>query len=150
MINICFLTCSLTDCLKLWMLKKSARYLLLEIPFEGTTSLYYHVTLSHPLPITVSGPHSLSAESSESFSSGLHPEPQDSDEALALRLQQELDRESADTQTVDLDDGGLFFCQICQKDLSHMTPAGRTQHSNRFGHIYCRCLPNFLTQRGWQ
>ncbi|XP_068582851.1 structure-specific endonuclease subunit SLX4 [Cebidichthys violaceus] len=66
-----------------------------------------------------------------SFSPGLHPEPQDSDEALALRLQQELDREAAEAQTVDLEDRGLFFCQICHRDLSHMTPEGRTQHLNR-------------------
>ncbi|XP_022045141.2 structure-specific endonuclease subunit SLX4 isoform X1 [Acanthochromis polyacanthus] len=67
----------------------------------------------------------------ESFSSVFHPEPPDSDEALALRLQQQLDREAAEAQTVDLEDGGLFFCQICHKDLSHMTPEGRTQHLNR-------------------
>ncbi|KAA8595079.1 hypothetical protein FQN60_012214 [Etheostoma spectabile] len=60
-----------------------------------------------------------------------HPESLDSDEALALRLQQELDREAAEAQTVDLEDGGLFFCQICHRDLSHMTPEGRTQHLNR-------------------
>uniref|UniRef100_UPI0037E7A984 structure-specific endonuclease subunit SLX4 n=1 Tax=Semicossyphus pulcher TaxID=241346 RepID=UPI0037E7A984 len=67
----------------------------------------------------------------ESLSSGLQPELDNSDEALALRLQQELDREAAETQTVDLEDGGLFFCQICHRDLSHMTPDGRTQHLNR-------------------
>ncbi|PWA14888.1 hypothetical protein CCH79_00014255 [Gambusia affinis] len=55
----------------------------------------------------------------------------DSDEALALRLQQELDREAAEAQMVDLEDGGLFFCQICHRDLSHMTPDGRTHHLNR-------------------
>ncbi|KAM9792817.1 structure-specific endonuclease subunit SLX4 [Neosynchiropus ocellatus] len=55
----------------------------------------------------------------------------DSDEALALHLQQELDREAAAVQTVNLEDGGLFFCQICQRDLSHMTPEGRLQHTNR-------------------
>ncbi|KAM9363639.1 structure-specific endonuclease subunit SLX4 [Symphorus nematophorus] len=67
----------------------------------------------------------------ETFSPGLHPEPMDSDEALALQLQQQLDREAAEAQTVDLEDGGLFFCQICHRDLSHMTPEGRTQHLNR-------------------
>ncbi|CAB1443228.1 unnamed protein product [Pleuronectes platessa] len=60
--------------------------------------------------------------------SGLHP---DSDEALALRLQQELDKEAAETEAVNLEDGGLFFCQICHRDLSHMNPDGRTQHTNR-------------------
>ncbi|XP_054897282.1 structure-specific endonuclease subunit SLX4 isoform X2 [Poeciliopsis prolifica] len=55
----------------------------------------------------------------------------ESDEALALRLQRELDREAAEAQMVDLEDGGLFFCQICHRDLSHMTPEGRTQHLNR-------------------
>ncbi|XP_016521835.1 structure-specific endonuclease subunit SLX4 isoform X1 [Poecilia formosa] len=58
-------------------------------------------------------------------------EPPESDEALALRLQRELDREAAKAQIVDLEDGGLFFCQICHRDLSHMTPEGRTQHLNR-------------------
>ena len=56
---------------------------------------------------------------------------QDSDEALALRLQQELDREAADAQAVELEDRGLFFCQLCNRDLSHMTAEGRTQHLNR-------------------
>ncbi|KAL3067180.1 hypothetical protein OYC64_017006 [Pagothenia borchgrevinki] len=67
----------------------------------------------------------------ESSSSPLPPDPQDGDEALALRLQQELDREAAGVQSVDLEEGGLFFCQICHRDLSHMTPEGRTQHLNR-------------------
>ncbi|XP_071360454.1 structure-specific endonuclease subunit SLX4 [Trachinotus anak] len=64
----------------------------------------------------------------EPCSSGVHL---DSDEALALRLQQELDREAAEAESVDLEDGGLFFCQICHRDLSHMSPDGRTQHLNR-------------------
>ncbi|CAG5928896.1 unnamed protein product [Menidia menidia] len=64
-------------------------------------------------------------------SSGPRPEPLDSDEALALRLQQELDREAAEARPVDLEDGGLFFCQICQRDVSNLTPEGRTQHLNR-------------------
>lgn len=55
-------------------------------------------------------------------------EPVDSDEALAKRLQQELDKE---TRPVDLEDEGLFFCQLCNKNLSHMTPEGRRQHINR-------------------
>ncbi|XP_017162219.1 structure-specific endonuclease subunit SLX4 isoform X2 [Poecilia reticulata] len=58
-------------------------------------------------------------------------EPPESDEALALRLQRELDREAAEAQIMHLEDGGLFFCQICHRDLSHMTPDGRTQHLNR-------------------
>ncbi|XP_040001274.1 structure-specific endonuclease subunit SLX4 isoform X2 [Xiphias gladius] len=76
------------------------------------------------------GPHrqSLRQDPPEPCSSGLHI---DSDEALALRLQQELDREAVEAETVDLEDGGLFFCQICHRDLSHMTPNGRTQHLNR-------------------
>ncbi|XP_034544890.1 structure-specific endonuclease subunit SLX4 isoform X2 [Notolabrus celidotus] len=76
-------------------------------------------------------PPAPSQDAPEPFSSDLHPVPQDSDEALALRLQQELDQEAAEAQPVDLEEGGLFFCQICHKDLSHMTPEGRTQHLNR-------------------
>ncbi|KAK6300718.1 hypothetical protein J4Q44_G00288160 [Coregonus suidteri] len=64
----------------------------------------------------------------------LDPQMDDSDEALALRLQEELDREAqavAHGRAVDLEQGGLFFCQLCQKDLSAMSPTGRTQHINR-------------------
>ncbi|XP_031689056.1 structure-specific endonuclease subunit SLX4 isoform X1 [Oncorhynchus kisutch] len=64
----------------------------------------------------------------------LDPQVDDSDEALALRLQEELDREAqavAQGSVVDLEQGGLFFCQLCQKDLSAMSPTGRTQHINR-------------------
>ncbi|XP_034043324.1 structure-specific endonuclease subunit SLX4 isoform X2 [Thalassophryne amazonica] len=68
---------------------------------------------------------------SEACLSGLHLGPPDSDEALALRLQQELNREAAEIQAVNLEDGCLFFCHICQRDLSHMTPEGRAQHLNR-------------------
>ncbi|XP_011610823.2 structure-specific endonuclease subunit SLX4 [Takifugu rubripes] len=69
--------------------------------------------------------------SPEPFSSNGHLEPEDSDEALALQLQEELDREAVRAQAGDLMDGGLFFCHICNKELTHMTPAGRTQHVNR-------------------
>ncbi|XP_023700171.1 structure-specific endonuclease subunit SLX4 [Paramormyrops kingsleyae] len=52
------------------------------------------------------------------------------DEALAIRLQQELDTE-VKGNAVDLEMGGLFFCQICQRDLSNMSPMCRAQHINR-------------------
>ncbi|XP_016410447.1 structure-specific endonuclease subunit SLX4-like isoform X2 [Sinocyclocheilus rhinocerous] len=51
------------------------------------------------------------------------------DEALALQLQQELDCEAR--AAGDVEDEGLFFCQLCQKDLSAMSPPLRTQHINR-------------------
>ncbi|XP_073700428.1 structure-specific endonuclease subunit SLX4 [Garra rufa] len=51
------------------------------------------------------------------------------DEALALRLQQELNRETH--ASGDIEDEGLFFCQLCQKNLSAMSPPLRTQHINR-------------------
>eukprot|EP00075_Anas_platyrhynchos_P035453 XP_027324706.1 structure-specific endonuclease subunit SLX4 isoform X2 [Anas platyrhynchos] len=46
------------------------------------------------------------------------------DGALALALQQE-------TKEEVLEDAGLFFCQICQKDLSAMNSTRREQHVNR-------------------
>ncbi|KAM6941148.1 structure-specific endonuclease subunit SLX4-like [Lycodopsis pacificus] len=90
-----------------------------------------HKDKSQPTNPTPAPPLTQRRDTPHSFSAGLRPEPQDSDEALALRLQQELDREAAETQVVDLEDRGLFFCQICHRDLSHMTPEGRTQHLNR-------------------
>ncbi|XP_017575200.2 structure-specific endonuclease subunit SLX4 [Pygocentrus nattereri] len=60
-----------------------------------------------------------------------HLEEPESDEALALRLQQQLDREAETQAVVDLEDGGLFFCQLCHKNLSAMSPQLRTQHINR-------------------
>ncbi|XP_075946526.1 structure-specific endonuclease subunit SLX4 [Anarhichas minor] len=92
-----------------------------------------HKDKSQPANPTPAPPPPLTQrrDAPHSFSPGLRPEPQDSDEALALQMQQELDREAAETQVVDLEDRGLFFCQICHRDLSHMTPEGRTQHLNR-------------------
>lgn len=72
-----------------------------------------------------------------SLNPDLHADPQDSDEALALRMQQDLDREAAQAQMVDLEDGGLFFCHMCGRDLTHMTPSGRSLHVNRCGHKLC-------------
>ncbi|XP_030638722.1 structure-specific endonuclease subunit SLX4 [Chanos chanos] len=54
------------------------------------------------------------------------------DEALALKLQQELDREAEALAQRQADvDVGDFSCQLCQKDLSALTPQLRTEHINR-------------------
>ncbi|XP_074925482.1 structure-specific endonuclease subunit SLX4 isoform X2 [Chelonoidis abingdonii] len=49
------------------------------------------------------------------------------DVALAVALQQELIEEVPGS----LEEAGLFFCQICQKDLSAMNATRREQHVNR-------------------
>ncbi|TSK67253.1 Structure-specific endonuclease subunit SLX4 [Bagarius yarrelli] len=58
-------------------------------------------------------------------------EKQDGDRLLAQRLQQQLDGEAESQAVVDVEDGGLFFCQLCYKDLSAMNHQLRTQHINR-------------------
>lgn len=58
-----------------------------------------------------------------------HTEDVSGDEALALQLQQEMDHEARASGNVE--EAGLFFCQLCQKDLSSMSPPLRTQHINR-------------------
>ncbi|KAL7834018.1 hypothetical protein AOLI_G00289780 [Acnodon oligacanthus] len=87
-----------------------------------------------------SPPRLLHVEGEETQGSRCDPAPRpsrdpkeepESDEALALRLQQQLDREAETRGVVDLEDGGLFFCQLCHKDLSAMSPKLRTQHINR-------------------
>ncbi|XP_031720523.1 structure-specific endonuclease subunit SLX4 [Anarrhichthys ocellatus] len=98
---------------------------------RATPQKMVHKDKSQPANPTPAPPLTQRRDAPHSFSPGLRPEPQDSDEALALQMQQELDREAAETQVVDLEDRGLFFCQICHRDLSHMTPEGRTQHLNR-------------------
>ncbi|XP_069341802.1 structure-specific endonuclease subunit SLX4 [Eulemur rufifrons] len=55
----------------------------------------------------------------------------ESDAAMALALQQEFARGGASTHDDSLEDKGLFFCQLCQKDLSAMSVARREQHVNR-------------------
>ncbi|XP_060028456.1 structure-specific endonuclease subunit SLX4 [Erinaceus europaeus] len=55
----------------------------------------------------------------------------ESDAALAWALQQELGQEPAPTPLDGLEEKGLFFCQICQKNLSAMNPTRREQHVNR-------------------
>ncbi|KAL6461954.1 hypothetical protein MHYP_G00300990 [Metynnis hypsauchen] len=87
-----------------------------------------------------SPPRLLHVEEEEAQGSRSDPAPRpsrdpleepESDEALAVRLQQQLDREAETQAVVDLEDRGLFFCQLCHKDLSAMSPQLRTQHINR-------------------
>ncbi|XP_077575767.1 structure-specific endonuclease subunit SLX4 isoform X2 [Stigmatopora nigra] len=60
-----------------------------------------------------------------------HMCPRDSDEALAMSLQQQLDREASEIHKMDLATEGLFLCHICHRNISHMTSEGRTRHINR-------------------
>uniref|UniRef100_G1PXJ5 Structure-specific endonuclease subunit SLX4 n=1 Tax=Myotis lucifugus TaxID=59463 RepID=G1PXJ5_MYOLU len=55
----------------------------------------------------------------------------ESDTAVALALQQELGQEGATAPGDSLEEKGLFFCQICQKNLSAMNVTRREQHVNR-------------------
>uniref|UniRef100_A0A8D0HHC0 UBZ4-type domain-containing protein n=1 Tax=Sphenodon punctatus TaxID=8508 RepID=A0A8D0HHC0_SPHPU len=50
------------------------------------------------------------------------------DGALSLALQQEFKEQEVPRS---LEEAGLFFCQICQKDLSAMNSVRREQHANR-------------------
>ncbi|XP_062956146.1 structure-specific endonuclease subunit SLX4 isoform X2 [Cynocephalus volans] len=55
----------------------------------------------------------------------------ESDAAVALALQQEFGREGTSAHGDSLEEKGLFFCQICQKNLSAMNVTRREQHMNR-------------------
>ncbi|XP_049984830.1 structure-specific endonuclease subunit SLX4 isoform X2 [Alexandromys fortis] len=55
----------------------------------------------------------------------------DSDAAMALALQQEFRKEEASSRHDSLEEKGLFFCQMCQKNLSAMNVTRREQHVNR-------------------
>ncbi|CAI9172694.1 unnamed protein product [Rangifer tarandus platyrhynchus] len=55
----------------------------------------------------------------------------ESDTAVALALQQELGQEQVSAPDDSLEEKGLFFCQICQKNLSAMNVTRRQQHMNR-------------------
>ncbi|KAM5198617.1 structure-specific endonuclease subunit SLX4 isoform 3-T8 [Hipposideros larvatus] len=55
----------------------------------------------------------------------------ESDAAVALALQQEFGQEQASGLDESLEEKGLFFCQICQKNLSAMNVIRREQHVNR-------------------
>ncbi|XP_027973336.1 structure-specific endonuclease subunit SLX4 isoform X1 [Eumetopias jubatus] len=55
----------------------------------------------------------------------------ESDAAVALALQQEFGQQRAPTHEANLEETGLFFCQICHKNLSAMNVTRREQHVNR-------------------
>ncbi|XP_069502957.1 structure-specific endonuclease subunit SLX4 isoform X2 [Ambystoma mexicanum] len=52
----------------------------------------------------------------------------ENDRALALALQQDT---ACEDKVKSLEEEGLYFCQLCQKDLSAMNSALRQQHMNR-------------------
>lgn len=51
---------------------------------------------------------------------------------MALALQQEFGQEATSACNDSLEEKGLFFCQICQKNLSTMNVVRREQHMNRW------------------
>ncbi|XP_044160684.1 LOW QUALITY PROTEIN: structure-specific endonuclease subunit SLX4 [Bufo gargarizans] len=76
-------------------------------------------------------PSRMKLESTESISeehvgSSMACGSAQSDEALALALQMDVKEKPA-----SLEDEGLFFCQLCQKDLTTMSSTLREQHVNR-------------------
>uniref|UniRef100_A0A8C0DFC5 Structure-specific endonuclease subunit SLX4 n=1 Tax=Balaenoptera musculus TaxID=9771 RepID=A0A8C0DFC5_BALMU len=73
------------------------------------------------------GPQEMMAENG----SGPRLPATESDTAVALALQHEFGPERASAHNDSLEEKGLFFCQICQKNLSAMTVTRREQHVNR-------------------
>ncbi|XP_062845309.1 structure-specific endonuclease subunit SLX4 [Trichomycterus rosablanca] len=71
------------------------------------------------------------AETPASLPNQEPPEKAESDDVVAQRLQKQSDSKAETHAVVDVEDGGLFFCQLCYKDLSAMNHQLRTQHINR-------------------
>ncbi|XP_019066186.1 structure-specific endonuclease subunit SLX4 isoform X2 [Fukomys damarensis] len=76
-------------------------------------------------------PQSPQEETVAGNGNGLALSATDSDAAVALVLQQEFGRKGASAHDDNLDEKGLFFCQMCQKNLSAMNVTRREQHVNR-------------------
>lgn len=76
-------------------------------------------------------PRSSQAEMVAENESKARPHATDSDAAMALALQQDFRKEEASSHHDSLEEKGLFFCQMCQKNLSAMNVTRREQHVNR-------------------
>ncbi|XP_038184024.1 structure-specific endonuclease subunit SLX4 isoform X3 [Arvicola amphibius] len=76
-------------------------------------------------------PRSSQAETVAENESKARLHATDSDAAMALALQQEFRKEEASSRHDSLEEKGLFFCQMCQKNLSAMNVTRREQHVNR-------------------
>ncbi|XP_075035514.1 structure-specific endonuclease subunit SLX4 isoform X2 [Mixophyes fleayi] len=85
-----------------------------------------HLILERMQQFKRASPKRMKLDSTEVYGAHDSSEALHTDVALAMALQMDVKE-----QPVSLEDEGLFFCQLCQKDLTAMNSALREQHVNR-------------------